>query len=239
MRSVAAILVLGLGVTTCAAQAGPVVMGTVATGDALVTGGLEVQGERAKLMTNASVTAYGRTAAIALERGGEVLVCATSQFHLLHSGGGRGLFFGLDRGAVEIHSGSEEGDVILTPDIRFTVESPGAFELGLRVTRNGDTCVQNAGKAAPVLTLTDSFSAASYRIMPGQHVLFEHGSLREVVDNERAPCGCPAPETVVAGTVAGAHPFPAAVSEGLAPATSVANATPAGETHTQVSGTLG
>jgi hypothetical protein len=61
-------------------------MGTVATKDALVTGGLEVQGDRARLMSNASVTAYDHTAVIGLDRGGEVLVCATSEFHLLHSG---------------------------------------------------------------------------------------------------------------------------------------------------------
>ena len=83
-------------------------------------------------------------------------------------------------------------DVILTPDLRFTVEAGGAYDLRLRVTREGDTCVENAGTGAPVLMLNEAFSAASYRVMPGQHVLFEHGSLREVVDNEHSACGCPA-----------------------------------------------
>ena len=81
--------------------------------------------------------------------------------------------------------------MILTPDIRFTVEAKGSYDLRVRVTRDGDTCVENAGKKAPVLMLNDAFSRASYRVMPGQHVLFEHGNLREVVDNERSPCGCP------------------------------------------------
>ena len=85
-----------------AQQPAPQVMGTVATHDALVTGGLEVQGERARLFSNASVTAYDRTASVNLDRGGEVLVCATSAFHLLHSGQGNALLFGLDRGAMEI-----------------------------------------------------------------------------------------------------------------------------------------
>jgi hypothetical protein len=219
-------------------------MGTVATKDALVTGGLEVKGDRARLMSNTSVTAYDHTAQVKLERGGEVLVCATSQFHLLHAGTGKALLFGLDRGAVELHSPTEGQDVILTPDIRFSVESKGSYDLGLRVTRDGDTCVENAGKKAPVLMLNDAFSRASYRLMAGQHVLFERGNLREVVDNEQSPCGCPkekmgrvAKDASAAEKAAAEHPFPAAESEGLAPTEPVANS-PVGEKQTQVATTL-
>jgi hypothetical protein len=233
-----------LGVARAQVQAVPV-MGTVATKDALVTGGLEVKGDRARLMSNTSVTAYDHTAQVKLERGGEVLVCSTSQFHLLHSGTGNALLFGLDRGAIELHSASEGQDVILTPDIRFSVEQKGSYDLRMRVARDGDTCVENAGKKAPVLMLNDAFSRASYRLMPGQHVLFEHGSLHEVVDNERSPCGCPGsekPEHVAknaspATKAAAEHPFPAAESQGLAPTQAGANS-PAGETQTQVSTTL-
>jgi hypothetical protein len=231
-------------------------MGTVPTHDALVTGGLEVHGDSARLLTNASVTAYDHPAAISLARGGNVLVCATSQFHLLHSGTENSLLFGLDRGAIEIHSSSEPQDVILTPDIRFTLEHPGHYDLRLRVTPNGDTCVENSGTTAPVLSLADPFSGATYRLIPGQHVLFEHGSLREVVDNERSPCGCPpappqpiqqiattpaaSPSQPVTPPVAAAeHPFPAAASVGLAPTSSPAHTpAPAGQQQTQVATNL-
>jgi hypothetical protein len=225
-------------------------MGTVPTHDALVSGGLEVHGERASLVSNASVTAYDRTADISLARGGDVLVCATSQFHLLHSGPGQSLLFGLDRGALEIHSQSQPQDVIITPDIRFMLEAAGHYDLRLRVTANGDTCVENAGTNAPVLMLNDAFSDASYRLIPGQHVLFEHGSLREVVDNEHSPCGCPQPAPApaqLATTQPGApvtpdqaaaqHPFPAAASQGLAPTAPASNSTPT-EKQTQVATTL-
>jgi hypothetical protein len=252
MRSVIMILAVGFASLSAvvplqlSAQQSARVMGTVATRDALVTGGLEVQGERARLVSNASITAYGRTAGIALERGGEVLVCATSQFHLLHSGGGKSLLFGLDRGALELHTATDPQDVILTPDIRFTIEAPGSYDLRLRVTRNGDTCVENAGKKAPVLMLNDAFSRASYRLLPGQHVLFEHGSLREVVDNERSPCGCPGAAAAVqvaanasaAEKSSAAHPFPSAASEGLAATEPGDNAAPAGEKQTQISTTF-
>jgi hypothetical protein len=229
-------------------------MGTVPTRDALVTGGLEVRGDSARLVSNASITAYDHSASISLARGGDVLVCATSQFHLLHSGTENSLLFGLDRGAIEIHSLTQSQDVILTPDIRFTVEHSGRYDLRLRVTPNGDTCVENIGATAPVLSLADPFSGATYRLIPGQHVLFEHGDLHQVVDNERSPCGCPAPlpaqqiaatpaanpaQPITPTTAAAEHPFPAAASVGLAPTPSPAHIPePAGQEHTQVSTTL-
>jgi len=224
-------------------------MGTVATHDALVTGGLEVHAERASLVSNASITAYDRTAPIDLTRGGQVLVCATSQFHLLRSGPGPSLFFGLDRGAFELRTRSQPQDVILTPDLRFTLTTPGALDLSLRVTPNGDTCVENAGSEAPTLQVADVFSDATYRLTPGQHVLFEHGSLREVVDRETSSCGCPVEvaaqlpaavpgQPTTPALAAAEHPFPAAVSQGLATPTPVDNSKPAGEKHTQISATL-
>jgi hypothetical protein len=230
-----------IAATLCfpAAAHAQTVMGTVSTHDAQVTGGLQVQGERASLISNAAITAYDHAAPVALTRGGSLLVCATSQFHLLHFGAGNALLFGLDRGALELHGASDPQDVILTPDIRFTLEAPGTYDLSLRVTANGDTCVQNAGSGSPVLVLADPFSSSSYRLVPGQHVLFEHGSLKEVVDNERSPCGCPSEGPLVAATPAERdHPFPAAASAGLAPLTPPSNSSPNGETQAQVTTTL-
>jgi hypothetical protein len=236
------LLVLLATAPALAQQQGPQLMGTVPTQDAVVTGGLEVQGGTARLLNNASVTAGPQTAAVTLARGGQVLVCSTTEFHLLHAGAGAALLFGLDRGALELRSRAEAHDVILTPDIRFTIEAPGSrgvqdvFDLRLRVTRNGDTCVDNAGPNAPVLQLNGAFGGSSYRLLPGQHVLFEHGSLREVVDHERTSCGCPQ----VAGNLSAAaaqHPFPEAASEGLAGEQPVANSPP-GEKGTQIAGTL-
>jgi hypothetical protein len=220
-------------------------MGSVATHDALVTGGLEVHGEKASLLSNASITAYSSTAPIDLERGGEILVCATSQFHLLHSGGGESLSFGLDRGAIEIRSPSQPQDVILTPDLRFTLATQGKLDLRVRVTRDGDTCVDNAGAEAPTLQISDVFSNASYSLTAGQHVLFEHGDLHQVVDRESSSCGCPPVQPVAvaaagspADVAAAQNPFPTAVSQGLAPEAVPANTPPPGQEHVQVADTL-
>jgi hypothetical protein len=205
-------------------------MGTIPVADAQISGGLEVSNQRARLITNASVTAYDRTAQIDLDRGGLVNVCATSAFHLLRSGSGDALLFALDRGAMEIRTRANPQDAILTPDLRFTILTPGVLDLRMRVTREGDSCVENRGDSAPVLEITEGFGDATYHLAPKQHVLFEHGSLREVVDNETSDCGCPpsTPAMVAAATpnatsaaspqqAAALNPFPSAQSADLAP----------------------
>ena len=194
----------------------------------------------------------GRNAEVTLARGGTVRVCQTSVLHAARSVGDA-LFLALDRGAMEVRTKAEANDIVLTPDLRFTLASAGSLDLQMRVSRNGDTCVENRGRKAPIVNITDSFGEASYQIQPNQHVLFEHGSLREVVDRETTPCGCP-PETqpgvsiaeamlsakgpVTPTQAAAAHPFPAAQSEGLAEPEPVAPETPSGGTHVQVGATL-
>jgi hypothetical protein len=252
----AALYLLSLGVVRCEAQQ-PI--GSVGISDATVSGALEVTNGRAMLRGASTVTAREKTAEIALDRGGNVKVCETSGLHVT---AGKGvaetpLMLALDRGAIEIATRANTNDVVMTPDLRFTLKSPGVLDLRMRVARNGDTCVENRGASAPVLSIADQFGETSYELHAGQHVLFEHGSLKEVVDNESEPCGCP-PEPVVsvadAGVSGGApapgailtsgataaeqHPFPAAVSAGLSPASTMPPQAPTGQVHAQVSTTM-
>lgn len=231
-----AVAVCASAMAACSPQQVPTI-GSIATRDALVSGGLQVQGEHAQLLTSASVTAYGHTAPLVLTRGGDVLVCSTSRFHVLRSGAESSLIFALDRGAIEIHSDTQPQDVIMTPDLRMTFASAGPLDLRLRVTSNGDTCVENTGRSAPQISISDAFSDSSYRLRAGQHVLFEHGSIHEVVDQELSPCGCPAEVGATMNVaensantpdeVAARNPFPAAVSQGLAPETKPVATAPA------------
>jgi hypothetical protein len=223
-------------------------IGYVATRDAEVAGAKDVLDGRAVLIGSVSVTARDHTAPISLGRGGTVRVCQTSVLHLSE---GREmmvaapLLFSLDGGAIEIETKATATDAVMTPDLRFTVRSAGPLDLRLRVARNGDTCVENRGSGAPLLEVTDPFGEATYELAAGQHVLFEHGSLREVVDHESSPCGCPdekgvpVADALIAPATAAAvqHPFPVAISEGLAPEAEVPQA-PTGEVHAQVSETL-
>jgi hypothetical protein len=230
-------------------------IGTVGVQNANIAGALEVNNGRAILVGNTTVTARDHTAEIELKRGGTVRVCATSGLHLTSGNGDAGtapLMLALDRGAIEIQMAATTRDMVMTPDLRFTMRGDGPLDFQLRVTKNGDTCVENRGLQAPVLNIADQFGEASYELKAGQHVLFEHGSLKEVVDHESSSCGCPPePAMTVAdallrpgnsGTPSDAktaeelHPFPAAISAGLAPAP-VPEA-PAGALHEQVSATL-
>ena len=233
-------------------------IGSVATQDASVAGALEVAGGRAVLVGSSSVTARDHAADVALQRGGTVRICQTSGVKL--SSGAAGitaappLMLALDRGALEVRMQASTGDAILTPDLRFAVRGSGSIDLRLRVTANGDTCVEQRGANAPTLIITDTFGETTYEIHGGQHVLFEHGSLHEVVDHETSPCGCPEPERTMslaeaalrppgdakspAEAAANQNPFPAAQSAGLAPGPEIPQATP-GVVHAQVAATLG
>lgn len=225
-------------------------MGAVGTADARVTGQVAVRGSQAELLSNVNVTAFDRTAPVSLTRGGGVLVCSTSEFHLLRTAEGPSLVFALDRGALQLETPSQGNDIIITPDIQFSPVTKGTYDLRLRVTREGDTCVDNAGANAPVLNAVDTFSAATYRVLPGQHLMFVKGDLHKVVDHERSPCGCPPsslPQTLAgkpgqpatpAQAAAAAHPFPEAQSEGLAPTTAPNNEAPVGTASSQVSTTF-
>lgn len=232
-------------------------IGTVSVQDVTVAGNLAVANGRAVLVGNTTVTAKDHTADVTLNRGGSVHVCATSGLHITAGKSAAAtmpLMLSLDRGAIEVQMAATTSDVIMTPDLRFSLRSDGPLDLRLRVTSNGDTCVENRGGDAPVLTVADQFGESSYNLRAGQHVLFERGSLKEVVDNESSPCGCPpVPTASVADAAIAApakvgtegtdksaaeqHPFPAAVSVGLAPVAKVPQAPP-GAVHAQVATTL-
>jgi hypothetical protein len=229
-------------------------IGYVPAKDADVSGKPDEVEGRLVLADSVAVTAKDHTAPITLGRGGLLRVCQTSVLHLTESRAAplagqldQPLLVSLERGALELQMQATPTDALMTADLRFAVKAAGPLDLRLRVAQNGDTCVDNRGKGAPVLEVSDPFGGALYQLNPGQHVLFEHASLREVVDHELDSCGCPetqgmsladallAPGAGPAAREASAqHPFPEAQSAGLAPTPQVPQAAP-GEVHTQVS----
>ena len=181
-----------------------------------VTGALEVTGGKAIIGASGAVTSGDAMTAVTLPGRGVLQVCAGTTVKLaadtsVPKGETPGLLMAMDHGAMEatLQTGPN-ADIVLTPDFRILIGAPGTANLRVRLGRNGDTCVDNAGANAPYVVVTSLFDSGIYRAQPGQRVLFEHGSLSEVVDNEKEPCGCPAPEK-------GSNAFPAAESEGLAP----------------------
>jgi hypothetical protein len=181
-----------------------------------VTGALQVYNGRAFIASSGAITAGAATTQVTLPYRGTLRVCASTTVKLaadasVPAGETPGLMIAMERGAIEASfATSRNSDVLLTPDFRILIASPGAAEVKVRLGANGDTCVDNAGTNAPYVLVTSVFDGASYRVQPGQRVMFQHGSLHDVVDAEKEPCGCPPAEK-------GVNEFPLAQSEGLAP----------------------
>ncbi len=221
-------------------------IGRVPVEGAQVGGLVTVSGGIATIQNNGSVTAGRSAARVTLSRGGWVSICSMSTVQMSQSttasAGDTPLLVALERGAAEMRWRAQARDAIITPDLRLELSGAAPLDLRIRVVSNGDTCIDNAGKDAPEIHVTEQFGVGGYLIKPGQRVLFEHGSTREVVDKESSGCGCPAvpaPATLQAGKTAKAaepNAFPEAVSAGLE-TPSVPAAKP-GETHAQVSATI-
>lgn len=211
------------------AQAG---IGSVSTDGATVQGTVLVSAGRAIIQNTGTVASGPRASEVTLNRGGTVRVCAGSTVALSQATGGRSaagapLMIALQKGATEIQTKSMRTDAVLTSDLRIELSDAAALDLRLRVNGSGDTCVENLGKNAPMLHVTEQFGSAGYLVKPGQRVLFEHGSVREVVDRESTNCGCPKPGKN------SKDDFPEEISAGLVqPQVPSAQA---GVTHAQVS----
>ena len=183
---------------------------------AKVTGALEVSQGKAVIGASGTVTSGNQTTEVVLPHRGVLRVCASTTVKLaagasVTAGETPGLMMALDHGAVEMSfATARDTDILLTPDFRIGIGSPGAAEVKVRLGQNGDTCVDNASKNAPYVLISSVFDGGDYRVQSGQRVMFQHGSLHEVVDNEKEPCGCPPPAPK-------GNEFPLAQSEGLAP----------------------
>jgi hypothetical protein len=186
-----------------------------------VAGPLQAWNGRAYITGSGTITAGDRTAQVTLPYRGTMHVCASSTVKLAADanasvGDVPSLLIALDHGAVEMSfaastARAQSADTLLTPYFRIMIGGPNAADVSVRMGDDGDTCVDNAGANAPYVVVTSVFEGGLYRVQPGQRVMFEHGSLQKVVDEEKEPCGCPPPAK------SEANEFPLAASEGLAP----------------------
>jgi len=197
---------------------------------AKVTGALEVSQGKAIIASSGSVSSGAATTKVILPHRGVLRVCASTTVQLAADTGvpvgeTPGLLMAIDHGAIEASFATgSNADILMTPNFRILIGSPGAAEVKVRLGQHGDTCVDNsgvpgdgssslgwkAGVNAPYVLVSSVFDGGDYRVQAGQRVMFQHGSLQEVVDQEQEPCGCP-PDAPVG------NEFPLAQSEGLAP----------------------
>jgi hypothetical protein len=237
-------------------------IGRTSATEVQVSGAVDISHGETLLGNGSQITAGNQAVKIALQRGGGLQLCATSSVHLakdrtIEDPASSALMMALDRGAIEAnYTVGKYSDVLLTPDLRILISGPGHAQLSIRVNISGDTCIDNHGTDAPYVTVSSELEGGVYRVLPDQRVSFQHGSLKEVVDHEPEPCGCPVvtvtsvaasgnpatvpvpPEKPVGGpsSTPADTAFPIAESEGLAapPKPSSVPTVPAGETHAQV-----
>jgi hypothetical protein len=245
----------------------PASLATVSLEGVSLSGPLSVENGLAFIGNNGAITASDKTVRINLTRGGNLNICASTKIHLSSDNtiSGGGLMIALDHGALEGHYlPGAYSDVLLTPDLRILISGPGQADFSLRVNNQGDTCIDNRGDHAPYILASSLLEGGAYRVQPNQRVLFEHGSLQQVVDNEKELCGCPAPQPIPTPTTivsigapgttlrsesqpaqpkppapkstAEQNPFPVAESEGLEspPPPPTTPVVPAGEAHAQI-----
>ena len=187
---------------------------------AVVTGALQVMGGKALIAANGTVTAGATTTDVVLPQRGMLHVCASTTVKLaadssVPAGEIPGIMMAMDHGAVEASFATgRNADMVLTPDFRILIGGPGMDNVKIRLGQGGDTCVDNPAGNAPYVLVTSVVDGGVYRVQAGQRVMFQHGNVHEVVDQEKEPCGCPPAPAQVLG-----NDFPLAQSEGLAPIT--------------------
>ena len=185
---------------------------------AVVTGALQVMGGKAIIAANGTITAGSTTTDVTLPQRGTLHVCASTTVKLaadasVPAGEPAGVMMAMDHGAVEANFATgRNADIVLTPDFRILIGGPGTDNVKVRLGDGGDTCVDNPSGNAPYVLVTSVFDGSVYRVQPGQRVMFQHGDLHEVVDQEKESCGCPPAPAQVQG-----NDFPLAQREGLAP----------------------
>jgi len=184
-----------------------------------ISGALSVADGKAIIGVSGSIAAGDRTAVVMLPHRGNLHVCATTRISLTSDASIQteetpGLMIALERGALEANFATgKNSDVILTPDFRILISGPGTSAVQVRLGEKGDTCVDNRGPNAPYVLVGSVFDGGAYRVQADQRVLFEHGSLHDVVDNEKESCGCPPDPAGVNQPNA----FPEAQSAGMSP----------------------
>jgi len=109
---------------------------------------------------------------------------------------------------MELHYSLPSGaDLLMTPDLRLQLISPGTFHLAISVGPTGDTCVRSMSDSDASVFVTEMMSSAGYQIGAGKSVMFGEGRIAEAT---LAPpwCGCPPPQMQVASESPGTAATP-------------------------------
>lgn len=182
-----ALLVLGVSGPAGAQQT----LGELYATDASVKGSVVLAGSGTSVLSGSSIQAGAQAATLKLDRGGSLLVCEGTKLSLTSSQTGRELLFSLNSGNVELNYPlGAEADQLLTPDLRLLLPGPGTVHVAVRVTPQGDTCVQSLPWNASAIVVSETMGDATYQVKSDEAVLFKGGHLSEA-SRSKQNCGCP------------------------------------------------
>lgn len=219
----------------CAAAAQQSI-GDLYASDASVKGSVVLAGSGTSVLSGSSIQAGAQAATLKLDRGGSLLVCEGTKLSITSSQTGREMMFSLNSGNVEMNYPlGAEADTLLTPDLRLLLPGPGTVHVAVRVSPEGDTCVQSLPWNVAAIVVSETMGDATYQVKPDEAVQFRRGHLNEASRSSQN-CGCPRslpPATQVAKAAAPqpvtvpAPPVAIAGSVSAPPAPKPAGSTPA------------
>ncbi len=187
--------------------------------DASVKGSVILAGSGTSVLSGSQIAAGAQTATLKLERGGNVLVCPGTSLSVSSSQSGRQLLFSVNSGNIELdYPIGSASDSLLTPDFRLLLPGPARIHVAMRVTANGDTCVESLPFNSSALVVAEAMGDESYQVKQDEAVLFKGGHIQEAT-RARQSCGCPAPAPV---QVAKVVPLPPAIPAKLPPTSGAA-----------------
>ncbi len=188
----AGLLVLAMNGTASAQQA----IGELYATDASVKGSVVLAGSGTSVLSGSSIQAGAQAATLKLERGGTLLVCEGTKLSITASQSGRQMLFSLNSGNVEMNYPlGAEADTLLTPDLRLLMPGPGTVHAAVRVSAQGDTCVQSLPGNMASIVVSETMGDATYEVKPDQAVLFKTGHLDQA-SSSKQNCGCHASQPI-------------------------------------------
>ncbi len=184
-------LLLGVALTAAPAANAQNAIGEVFAGDAGVRGAVLLSSSGTHVLSGSQITAGDVAALLKLERGGEVRICAKTDVSLSSDATGKALVLGLNAGAMELdYSLQSSADLLITPDFRLQLISPGSFHLAVSVAPTGDTCLHSLPGNDAAVFVSEMMGSDSYQLSPGKNVMFRAGKISGATEAP-AVCGCP------------------------------------------------
>ena len=186
---------LGMATLTAVSiSASAQVIGEMYATDASVHGSVLFASGGTKIESGSSVTAGDATAALTLERGGEVRICPRTTVSVTSSSNGRDLMFAMNTGSIEAHYRlGTSADAVMTPDFRILLPGPGIFDFAISADAHGNACVRALPKNTASLIVTELNGDGTYQVKPNVQVYFKNGSVANPSPLIPPDCGCPAP----------------------------------------------